>query len=156
MQRKIALDMLDLLCFRIIDGKSKIIVSKICSTGCNCPPKRRILLSSIRNACITDFCAVLENDDLTAALFEVTIGRIKKMRESNLLITLPCPVGTTVYMINENHAIVSGVIERFTVEYSGVLLAAIRMDNGITSFVHGKDFFLSAKDVESTMKALSY
>lgn len=50
-------------------------------------------------------------------------------------------------MINENHAIVSGVIERFTVEHSGVLLAEIRMDNG-TSFVHGKDFFLTSKDAE--------
>lgn len=50
-----------------------------------CHIDESVTLSSIRNACITDFCAVLDNDDLTAALFEVTIGRIKNMRETNLL-----------------------------------------------------------------------
>lgn len=127
-----------------------------------CCIKNNITLASIRNNCMTIFSNTIGNEELSALLFDVTIWRIKEMREQNLIITLPCTVGTMVYMILDvfsgntkpERKILSGTIDNFKIGQDGVPLAEICIEgNGkFSTCIYGKDYYLTYEEAEKVMK----
>ncbi len=121
---------------------------------------RSVTLSSIRNTCIINFENVGKNENLTTSFFGVTVERISRMREHNLIVQLPCQVGSTVYLIGSvqsgrqwEKTVISGKIDRFIIGGLGVPLADICTDNNdwYIACSYPNDYFLTREEAQETL-----
>ena len=122
---------------------------------------KSVTLSSIRNTCILNFENVGKNENLTTSFFRVTVERISRMREHNLIVQLPCQVGSTVYLIGSvksgkscGQTIISGKIDRFIIGGLGVPLADICTDDNVWYYAcaYPDNYFLTQEEAQKALK----
>lgn len=135
-------------------GENSYIHSDFNLVKQQCGIDKSVTLSSIRNTCIINFDSIGKNETLTTSFFNVTIERIKKMREHNLIIRLPCEVGSTVYMltnVRRNSKIISGKIDRFIIGDLGTPLADICTDDNVWYYAcsYPEDYFLTYQEAQN-------
>ena len=108
---------------------------------------------------VTKYCG--ENKNLTTSFFRVTVERISRMREHNLIVQLPCQVGSTVYLIGSvksgkscGQTIISGKIDRFIIGGLGVPLADICTDDNVWYYAcaYPDNYFLTQEEAQEALK----
>jgi site-specific recombinase XerD len=123
--------------FNIIKGKCKI--------------DSEITISMVRNNFIKHCDKFMQSALATSDMFTITPEYLSKLTRDELLLKLPCKIGTHVFVVF-NNKLTSGVIENFVVDKITMSATIAVNDVYLTSMILDEDYFLTLEDADRHFK----